>query len=110
MKKLTTADVFTAVRLLKSYGLRELAKDLAAKSDSPADLWANGYDFVWALFDQITTEGGEADLYRFLAGPFEMTQEAVKELPIGEMLENLKTLAEENNLPAFFKSAARLMK
>lgn len=110
MRKLTTPDLFAGIRLLKKYGLKEAAKELAAKSDDLSHIWDNGYDFVWALFDRITEEGGEKELYVFLSGPFELTPEQVQSLTIAELFERVKRLGEENDLASFFRSAASAMR
>ena len=59
---------------------------------------------------EITENGGEGAIYEFLAGPFEMNPEEVADLDLDILIENCQHLARENNLGAFFKSAAKLMK
>lgn len=108
MRKLTAPDLFAGVRLIKKMGVKEDARELAKKSDDLAQLWDNGFDFVWGLFDKLTDQDGEGALYDLLAGPYEMTPEQVRALPIAEHIENLQTLARENDLLDFFKRAARL--
>lgn len=108
MRKLKTADLFTGARMLKKLGLKEQAKQIAAQADKVQDIWAMGFDFVWAIFDAATDKGGEKLLYEFLAGPFEMTPEEVGELDLSDMIDRLKQLAEENDLLPFFKNAAKL--
>ncbi len=110
MRKLKTSDVPALCRCLKKIGLKEKVKTLAEESNSVGDVWAQGFDFIWDLFDAITEEAGEGELYEFLAGPFEMTAQEVRDLDMGVLLENLQQLAAENDLPRFFKFAARLMK
>lgn len=106
MKKLETTDIFSGIRLLKKLGLREKAEQLARNSDTIDDVWANGFEFLWDLFDTATEAGGEAAVYAFLSGPFEMTPEQVKHLELPELIKNLKQLAEENDLTSFFSNAA----
>ena len=110
MRKLKTSDVPALSRCLKKLGLKEQFRELALKSGSSADRWADGFDLVWNLFDKATETGGEVAIYEFLAGPFEMTPEQVADLDLEVLLENLKNLVEENNLGSFFNIAARLMK
>lgn len=109
MRKLTTPDFFAGIRLLKKYGLKEAARELAVKSDDIAHIWDNGYDFVWMLFDRITEESGEEELYKFLSGPFEMPQDQMRNLPLADMIGLVKQLADENDLAHFFRSAASAM-
>lgn len=110
MRKLKTSDVPALCRSLKKLGLKERFRALAQEANNAQDLWDNGFDVIWSLFDAATEESGEVALYEFLAGPFEMTTEEVRDLDVEILLANIQQLAAENNLAAFFKSAAKLMK
>ena len=110
MRKLKTSDVPVLSRCLKKLGLKEQFRDLAMKSNSAEDIWQNGFDFVWNLFDVATEKSGETAIYEFLAGPFEMTPKQVADLDLDVLIENLQAMVKENNLGTFFKIAARLMK
>ncbi len=110
MRKLKTSDVPVLCRSLKKLGLKERIRAVAQEANDAKDLWDNGFDLIWSLFDAATEEGGEVALYEFLAGPFEMTPEEVRDLDVDILLTNLQQLAAENNLAAFFKSAAKLMR
>lgn len=110
MRKIKTSDIPVLCRCLKKIGLKEKFKEIAAEANTMTDVWDRGFDLVWGLFDAATEQSGEAVIYDFLAGPFEMTPEEVRDLDVDALFRNLKQLAEENNLPVFFKSAARSMK
>ena len=110
MRKLETADVFAACRLLKKLGLKEKFRAIAEEANTAKDVFDKGYDLMWDLFDTATEQNSEADIYAFLAGPLEMTPEEVKHLHLDKLLESLQQMAVENNLVGFFKSAARLMR
>jgi hypothetical protein len=110
MRKLKTSDIPVLLRCLKKVGLKEQFKAVAQTANSVAEMWNNGYDFLWGLFDAITEESGEYTLYEFLAGPFEMTPEEVRDLDMDILLTNMQQLATENNLTGFFKFAAASMK
>lgn len=110
MRKLETADVFAACRLMKKLGLKEKFKAIAEESDTARDIFDKGYDLIWDLFDTATEQHSEKDIYAFLAGPLEMTPEEVQHLHLDKLLESLQQMAVENNLVGFFKSAARLMR
>ena len=110
MRKLQTADVMNFCRCAKRLGVKEQVRVLAEEANSAADLWSFGFDFVWNLFDLATEKNGEEELYKFLAGPFEMTPEEVRTLDLDILIPNLQQMVEENKLSVFFKSAARLMK
>ena len=51
---------------------------------------------------------GEKELYKFLAGPFEMTAKEIEDLDISVFFEFIKQLSAENNLSGFFRSAASI--
>lgn len=110
MRKLKTRDIPVLGRSLKTLGVKEQFRELAQKANSVSDVWSDGFDFVWNLFDAATETAGEKAIYEFLAGPFEMTPEQVADLDLDVLIENVQTLAKENNLVSFFKLAARLMK
>lgn len=110
MRKLETGDVFSFSRCIKAIGAKDLLKAAAKDADSIKDVWGHGFDLVWDIFDLATENNGEQHIYTFLSGPFEMTTEQVAKIPLTELAKMLKQLAEENDLPAFFKFAGKLMK
>ena len=110
MRKLKTSDIPVLSRCLKKLGLKEQFRELALKSDSVKDAWADGFDVVWNLFDAATEKSGESAIYEFLAGPFEMTPKQVADMDLDVLIEHLQRLVKENNLSSFFNIAARLMK
>lgn len=110
MRKLKTSDIPSLCRSLKKLGLKDKFRALAQEADNAKDVWDRGFDIIWELFDAATETGGESAIYEFLAGPFEMTPEEVADLDLDILIGNCQALARDNNLGAFFKSAARLMK
>ena len=110
MRKLKTADIPACCRCLKKLGLEEKLRALAKKSNTMADAWDNGFDLFWDIFDRATEADGEAVIYSFLAGPFEMTAQEVADLEVPDLLERMKQLAVENDLVGFFRSVGSLMK
>lgn len=110
MRKLKTIDIPALCRSLKKLGLKEEFKKIAQEANGMKDVWEKGFDLIWQLFDTATETNGEGVIYEFLAGPFEMTPEEVADLDLDILIENCQTLARENNLGAFFKSAAKSMR
>ena len=110
MRKLKTSDIPALCRTLKKLGLQEKLRAIAQEANTAAEAWDRGFDLVWNIFDVATEVSGEQHLYAFLAGPFEMTAAEVADLELDVFFSNLQQLAAENNLPAFFTSAARLMR
>ena len=110
MRKLRTEDVFAFIRCTKAMGIKEELKETAQKSASVKDVWDNGFDLIWGLFDKATEKEGEKHLYAFLAGPFEMKPDEIRSLEFEPLWSMLEQLVKENNLADFFKRASALMK
>lgn len=110
MRKLKTSDIPGLCRSLKKLGLRDRFKTLAQEANNGQEVWDRGFDLIWDLFDIATENAGEMAIYEFLAGPFEMAAEEVRDLDLDVLIPNLQQLAAENNLAVFFKSAAKLMR
>lgn len=110
MRKLKTTDIPAFCRCLKKIGIKNEIQAIAKEADNAKDVWDKGFDLIWNIFDLATEAEGENALYEFLAGPFEMQPHEVADLDFETLFNNLKQLAEENNLTVFFKSAAKLMK
>lgn len=110
MRKLKTSDIPVFCRCVKKLGLKDEIQKIARDSDSAKDVWAKGFDLIWNLFDIATEQAGEMCIYEFLAGPFEMTAEEVRDLDMDVLIENIQHLIRENNLVAFFKFAAVSLK
>ncbi len=110
MRKLKTCDIPVLCRCVKKLGLKEQIRAIAQESDTAKDVWDQGFDIIWTMFDMATEKDGEAAIYEFLAGPFEMTTAQVANLELDALVANLKQLTEENNLSGFFKTAAGSMR
>lgn len=109
MRKLKTTDIPSLCRTVKKLGLREKFQAIAREANTGRDVVDRGFDLVWDLFDAATEVNGEMAIYEFLAGPFEMAPEEVRDLDLDILFSNFQQMAVENNLTVFFKSAARLM-
>lgn len=110
MRKLKTSDIPVLCRCVKRLGLKEAIQNIAKDADSMKDVWDKGFDMIWNLFDIATEKEGESCIYEFLAGPFEMSPEDVRDLDMDVLIENIQQLIRDNNLVAFFKFAAASMK
>ncbi len=110
MRKLKTSDIPAFVRCVKKLGVKDKIQELSKAANSGKDVWDNGFDFIWYLLDVATEQAGENLLYEFFAGIFEMTAQEVADLDLSTLFSNLKQLAAENDLAAFFGAAAKLMK
>lgn len=110
MRKLKTTDIPAFCRCLKNIGIKEEIRKITQTANNAKDAWNLGFELFWNIFDLATEKEAEKHLYEFLAGLFEVTPEAMEDMPIDELFAGLKQLAAENNLVGFFKSAGALMK
>lgn len=110
MRKLQTKDIFAFCRCIKSIGVKDEINKLCKNADTITDIWDQGFELVYNIFEAASEKSSEAHVYEFLAGPFEMTANEVEELEVTELFKLIKQLAAENNLVNFFKSASALTK
>lgn len=108
MRKLKTSDIPAFCRCLKAIGIKSEIESITKKADNIKDAWAQGFELIYNIFDKATEVNGEKELYKFLAGPFEMTAKEIEDLDISVFFEFIKQLSAENNLSGFFRSAAAL--
>lgn len=103
MRKLTTQDVFIALRIVSDLNLKDEVQDLAQLANngklSKDEIGVQAFMKVLALFASKKAEGR---IYEFLAGPLETTPGDVRDLTLIELAENIKALAEENDIAGFF--------
>ena len=108
MRKLNTKDAVNFMRLLKKAGVRQIVVDLledAKNKQGEESVEKIGINAVFALLEGVTTAEAEAELYKFLSGPFEKTPEEIETMELIDLINSLGTLAEENDLERFFTSA-----
>ncbi|MDD6678326.1 MAG: hypothetical protein PUF71_02930 [Firmicutes bacterium] len=110
MRKLKTADIPAFCRCLKNSGIKGFIRATAKTADNVKDIWDNGFEILWGLFELMTEQPAELELYQFLAGPFETTPEKLAAMDMADFLSGIKQLVKENDLDSFFKFAAESMK
>lgn len=110
MKRLETADLFKAARILKSSGLKEKIKPmLEAAAQKGADALNIGIDAVLAAVGTLAETGTEKALYDVFAGPFEKSPEEMAHLDIIELCDGIEWLWKEGNLQAFCERLSGLI-
>lgn len=111
MKKLGTTDIFAAMRIVKASGMREELKPVIAKAaEGKFSFNEIGVDAILSAMEALSGHAAEKAIYDLLARPFEMTPDEVAEMPLEELADKLQQIADENDLPRFFKSLSGLMK
>lgn len=105
MRKLKTADIFTAGRMLREIEAKEIIQKAAKDANDMKDVWQNGFDLIWSLFEKASSKGAEEAIYTFLAGPLEKTTAEIKDLDLVDFFNVMKEFVEYNkeDLVPFFK-------
>lgn len=109
MKKLVTTDVFSGARLIKELNLKKEVEDICKEADDINDIFHNGFEVVYMIFEKAIDERCELKIYEFLSRPYEMTPEEVGNLEIDKQFEMLEQLAKENDLKAFFSKVKKFI-
>lgn len=103
MRKLNTADVFAAARVIRASGMKAELQALvkrAAESDSPVE--DVGIEGFLTIMEALAEKKSEQAIYELMSGPLEMTPQAVAELPLDQLAEMLQEMAKEMDLKRFF--------
>ncbi len=126
MRKLIASDVFAALRVVSAVedktDVKEIVKKIVKEAEAEAEenddedaekkndefIKSVGVGAIMKLVEMASGKKAEAKIYEFLAGPLEMQPEDVKTLPIPDFIENVKTIARENDLSSFFDSVLKL--
>ena len=126
MRKLIASDIFAALRVVSAVedktDVKEIVKKIVKEAEAEAEenddedaekkndefIKSVGVGAIMKLVEMASGKKAEAKIYEFLAGPLEMQPEDVKTLPIPDFIENVKTIARENDLSSFFDSVLKL--
>lgn len=126
MRKLIASDAFAALRVVSAVedktDVKEIVKKIVKEAEAEAEenddedaekkndefIKSVGVGAIMKLVEMASGKKAEAKIYEFLAGPLEMQPEDVKTLPIPDFIENVKTIARENDLSSFFDSVLKL--
>ncbi len=110
MRKLKTPDLFNAFRIIKRANIKaetdSLLKMAAEKKLKPEEIGVTGFI---TIFELLAEKNAEHAIYEFLAGPFEMEVNDIKDLEISELFEMLGQLGKENDLKSFFTQLGGLI-
>lgn len=113
MRKLNTADVFAAARVIRASGMRdqllpiirqavEEANKAEDKKTRDAILSKIGINGFLTVLEAMAERKAEAAIYVALAGPMECSAEEVEKMPLDDLLQKLRQIAEDNRLKDFF--------
>lgn len=103
MRLFTTADVFAVARVIRASGIREELRAIISKSvESDAPTQEIGIDGMLTVLEVFAEKKAEAAIYEVLAGPMEMTAKEVADMPLADLFDALKKMAEMNDFKRFF--------
>ena len=103
MRKLNTADVFAAARVIRASGMKSELQALvkrAAESDSPVE--DVGIEGFLTIMEALAERKSEQAIYELMSGPLEMEPQAVAALPLDDLATMLQEMAKEMDLKSFF--------
>ena len=113
MRKLKTADIFSATRLICAIGVREEVQEVAKRAEESntkkikMDL---GFDLFFGIIEKATKKESEKEIYMFIADIFECKWEEVRDMDPFVLMDKLEEVADLEKWKNFFKRVAKLMK
>lgn len=112
MKKLTLKHTMKVAKIIKKGNLKkeitqlmEQFKEEFQGKEEKVNLEQVGMEVILTVVEACGNDEVEKELYSLLGDIFESN--TVEEMTLETLIENFKTLAAENNLIAFFKSASQ---
>lgn len=110
MRRLQTQDVFKALRIITATGLKEDLKEIVQENEGNETITKDvGVDIIFKILERVSGEKTEQAVYDFLSGPFEVTAEAVREMPVTDLMENIRKIEDVGSWKTFFRSVSALM-
>lgn len=116
MRRLKSADLFAAMRFAKTAGLREQITEIALKARENGGAIKEeelGAEMIVMMFEGASDAKAEEKLYEFLAGPFEMPVEEIRNMELLDLFNKFaefKDIEDVEGWSHFFSLLANLMK
>lgn len=106
MRSLQTQDIFSLARVLKEADIVEVIKNI----DKTQDERQVGMSVIFEIVGNCADEYCEEKIYKFLAGPFEMTEKEVRELDLEELIDKIFEIASVEKWKSFLSKASQFLK
>lgn len=115
MRRLKSTDLFSAMRFAKAAGLREQITKIALKARENGAIKEEelGAEMIVMMFEGASDAKAEEKLYEFLAGPFEMPVEEIRNMELLDLFNKFaefKDIEDVEGWSHFFSLLANLMK
>lgn len=133
VRKLNTADLFEFMRMVKRTGvkdeLKKIAKSISENSETPKIEESTnvdteqvesaskeekkslqlevGIDLAFSIMEVFSNENAEAEIFKFLARPFNCKPEDVSQNELTDTLNKINEVADVQKWMSFFKSATQ---
>lgn len=108
MRKIISRDVFKLARIMRAADVKaDLVKLLDTDTEEITD--AQGLDLIMTVIFACSTERQEEAIYDLLGGILEKDPEEVASQSLDALKEDLKKIANDNNLLVFFRQAQTLI-
>ncbi|WP_195245293.1 hypothetical protein [Clostridium celatum] len=106
MRNLQTQDIFSLARVLKEANVLEVVKNI----DKTKDARQVGMTVIFGVIGNCAAEHCEEKIYKFLSGPFEMTEMEVRELDPEELIDKIFKVASIEKWKSFLSKASQFLK
>lgn len=108
MRNLQTKDLFSAVRTIKTIGVKEEFKKVLSKENSNED--ETGLNLFFSLLEKASESDSEQSIYEFLSGPLEMDIKEIATMDPIDLIESIEKIADISKWKDFFKKVSQFMK
>lgn len=102
MRKINTADVFEAMRLIQKSGLKDKLVPVIKNLSGQEDLLDVGITGVLSMVEVFAESKCEKMIYEWLSGPLEVEANSIAEMDLGQLADSLEALGRDNDLKRFF--------
>ena len=110
MRKLKSADVFVALRMIKKASIKEEMRPyFALAAEGKLNVNDLGIETVLGLMEILCEKKAEFAFYEFLAGPFEKTAEEIEDMDLDQFVQQLAQIGKENDLKVFTHAVSGLI-
>jgi len=111
MRKLNTGDAFKLARLLRACDIVPLLQNMREEGKKPgADQEKIGFELLFSLLNLAADKDKENLVYDLFGGVLGVTPESVPEIPLDDMIDNIKQIAEMSNISRFFEQVSSIWK
>ena len=102
--------VLFVIESLSGGGAEKVLSTIVKNIDKTKDVRQVGMTVIFEVIGNCTDEQCEDKIYKFLSGPFEMTEKEVRELDPEELLDKIFEIASVEKWKSFLSKASQFLK